>query len=76
MPGNHDHELIAPALEAARLDVGRAAAARGQFDPATGALPRRVAERIGGAEVVARLPGRVGCATTCTPPTATTSTCT
>jgi len=56
VPGNHDYQLVAPALDAARLD-GDALAAEGTFDPATGELARRVASLMPDTEVVLAYPG-------------------
>ena len=76
VPGNHDHELVAPALEAARLDDAGSAGAGGQL---LARHRRAVAARR---RPHVRAPRwcwptpACGCATTCTPPTATTSTCT
>ena len=57
VPGNHDHELIAPALDDARLRSPPPLATAAEFDPAVGALSRAVAERIGGAAVSLAYPG-------------------
>ena len=56
VPGNHDHQLVAPALDAARLD-GRALTATDTFDTAKGALPQRVAALMPDTEVVLAYPG-------------------
>lgn len=57
VPGNHDYQLIAPALDAARLDSGSPLPIEAAFDPDSGALPRRVAALIGGADVSLAFPG-------------------
>ena len=57
VPGNHDHALIAPALEDARLRSGAPLAVEAEFDPATGALPRAVADLLDGADVTLAYPG-------------------
>jgi predicted phosphodiesterase len=57
VPGNHDYELIAPALDDARLRSGAPLAAEAEYDPGTGALPRAVADLIDGAEVTLAYPG-------------------
>ncbi len=57
VPGNHDHELIAPALDAARLQGDPAPAADASFSAATGELSRRVAELMPRTEVVLTYPG-------------------
>ena len=57
VPGNHDHELIAPALDDARLDSRAPLAAEAEFDPATGPLTRAVAELIDGADMTLAYPG-------------------
>ncbi len=56
-PGNHDHELVAPALEAARLDGAGPLRLEAEFSPKSGELARRVAARMPGAEVVLAYPG-------------------
>jgi UDP-2,3-diacylglucosamine pyrophosphatase LpxH len=57
VPGNHDHELIAPALNDARLRSAAPLASAAEFDPATGPLSRAVADLIEGAEVSLAYPG-------------------
>ena len=57
VPGNHDHELVGPALEGARLDRGGHLSLEGTFDPRDGALSRRVAELMPATEVVLAYPG-------------------
>jgi predicted phosphodiesterase len=56
VPGNHDHELIAPALEAARLASDEPLGTECTFDTGTGALASAVAEMIG-ADVTLAYPG-------------------
>lgn len=55
--GNHDHELVAPALEAARLDGGRALPVEETFDTGHGALSKRLAALMPRTEVVLAYPG-------------------
>lgn len=57
VPGNHDHELIAPALDHERLRSAEPLATATQFDPATGALSGAVAGLIDGADVSLAYPG-------------------
>ena len=57
VPGNHDHELVAPALEAARLDGATSLATEGTFDPAHSPLTARVAAFMPRTEVVLAYPG-------------------
>ena len=57
VPGNHDYELIAPALDDARLRSAEPLPVEAEFDPATGALARAVAELIVGADVTLAYPG-------------------
>ena len=57
VPGNHDYELVAPALDAARLDSGGPLGIGRTFAPDVGALPRRVAELMAGAQVSLGFPG-------------------
>ena len=57
VPGNHDYELIAPALEDARLSSGAPLAAEAEFDPGTGPLAGAVAELVDGADVTLAYPG-------------------
>jgi len=57
VPGNHDHELVAPALEAARLDGATTLPGEGTFDPAHGPLAARVAALMPRTEVVLAYPG-------------------
>lgn len=57
VPGNHDYELVAPALDAAQLDSGGPLGLAGVFDPGTGALSREVAALMPGAEVSISYPG-------------------
>ncbi len=44
VPGNHDHELVAPALDRARLDGRTSLPLESTFEPGDGELSRRVAE--------------------------------
>ncbi len=57
VPGNHDHELIAPALSDTRLRSPAPLAAAAEFDPATGVLSRALADLIEGADVSLAYPG-------------------
>ncbi len=57
VPGNHDHELIAPALDAARIDDPGPLVPAGSFSPDSGALSRRVAAHMSRADVVLAYPG-------------------
>ena len=58
VPGNHDHELIAPALDDARLrSAGAAGRSRRSTTRPPAPLSRAVAERIDGAEVSLAYPG-------------------
>jgi len=57
VPGNHDHELVAPAVEAARLDVGGPLAPDTRFDPRVPELTRRLTERLAQTDVVLAYPG-------------------
>ena len=57
VPGNHDYELVAPALDAARLQGGPTPAVDASFSAATGELSRRVAELMPRSEVVLAYPG-------------------
>ncbi len=57
VPGNHDHELVAPALDEARLDSGGPLPLEATFGPDTGALARQVAARMPGTELVLAYPG-------------------
>jgi UDP-2,3-diacylglucosamine pyrophosphatase LpxH len=57
VPGNHDHELVAPALDAARLQGDPKPAVDATFSAATGELSRRVAELMPHSEVVLAYPG-------------------
>ena len=56
VPGNHDHQLVAPALDEARLD-GQALAAEGIFETPNGGLARRVAALMPDTELVLAYPG-------------------
>ena len=57
VPGNHDHGLVAPALEAARLDGRPSLAAEGTFDIAHSELMQRVVALMPHTEVVLAYPG-------------------
>lgn len=57
VPGNHDHELVAPALEAVRLDGGAPLAADSRFDPRVPELTRRLAAQLPQTDVVLAYPG-------------------
>lgn len=57
VPGNHDHELVAPALEAARLGGAKTLPAEGTFDVAHGPLAVRFAAHMPRTEVVLAYPG-------------------
>ena len=56
VPGNHDHELVAPALDSRRLD-GRGPLGVEAFFAADQGLARRVAERMPRTEVIIAYPG-------------------
>lgn len=56
-PGNHDHELVGPALDEAQLDGAGPLGVAATFSPASGELSRRVAARMPGAEVTIAYPG-------------------
>lgn len=55
-PGNHDYELVSPALEGARLD-GVALTREGTYATDTGVLSRRVAKLLAPAKVSLAYPG-------------------
>ncbi len=55
-PGNHDYELVSPALEGARLD-GNELPREGTYATGSGALAVRVAELLAPAEVSLAYPG-------------------
>ena len=76
VPGNHDHALAEPWLARLRL-AGEELPAEAEWpvEPGDGAAGR-IAEWMPDVRADARLSRACGCATTCTPPTATTSTCT
>jgi predicted phosphodiesterase len=57
VPGNHDHELVAPALEIARLEGRGPLRAEGVFDVAHSDLASRLAARMPRTEVVLAYPG-------------------
>jgi UDP-2,3-diacylglucosamine pyrophosphatase LpxH len=56
LPGNHDHQLVAPALERARL-AGRAPDLASAYEPAPGDLGHRLAELMPKADVTFSYPG-------------------
>jgi len=56
VPGNHDHQLVAPALERARLAGGTLAIAA-EHPPEPGELAARLAEAMPAAEVAISYPG-------------------
>jgi UDP-2,3-diacylglucosamine pyrophosphatase LpxH len=56
-PGNHDHTLIAPALEQARLDGAEELGAEGVYDAGIGEISRRVAALMPDTEVTLGYPG-------------------
>lgn len=57
VPGNHDYELIAPALEEARLDSGSPLGTATAFPAESGALSRVVAGLLKRSEVSLAYPG-------------------
>ena len=57
VPGNHDYELIAPALEETRLDSGGPLGTAAAFPVESGALSRAVAGLLKGATVSFAYPG-------------------
>lgn len=57
VPGNHDHSLVAPALDAARLNGAASLAPEGTFDPAHSPLASAVAALMPRSEVVLAYPG-------------------
>ena len=57
VPGNHDHELVAPALDRARLDGRTSLPLESTFKPGDGELSRRVAELMPRTEVLLAYPG-------------------
>ena len=57
VPGNHDYELIAPALEEARLDSGGPLGTATAFPAESGTLSRAVAGLVKEAEVSLAYPG-------------------
>ena len=57
VPGNHDHELIGPALDRARLDGRPSLPIEATFGAADGELSRRVAALMPRTEVVLAYPG-------------------
>ena len=56
VPGNHDHQLVAPALERARLAGGTLAVAA-EHPPEPGELAARLAELMPAADVAVSYPG-------------------
>jgi len=57
VPGNHDHQLIAPALDRARLDGDGRLTAAAPFDPSASELAGRVAKRMPESAVELAYPG-------------------
>ena len=57
VPGNHDHELVGPALDGARLDGRAALATEMTFGVGAGELSRRVAALMPRTEVSLAYPG-------------------
>ena len=57
VPGNHDYELVGPALEAARLDGRTSLPAEATFDVARSELAGRVAALMPRTEIVLAYPG-------------------
>jgi calcineurin-like phosphoesterase family protein len=56
-PGNHDHALVAPALEQAALDGDGSLGPEGTYDAGAGELSRRVAALMPDTEVTLAYPG-------------------
>lgn len=56
VPGNHDYELVSPALEAARLDGGHVTR-EGTYETGAGELSLRVADLLAPARVSLAYPG-------------------
>jgi hypothetical protein len=57
VPGNHDHELVGPALDQARLTGGGALAPESSFPPEHSALMRHLSARMPRTELVLAYPG-------------------
>jgi hypothetical protein len=57
VPGNHDHRLVAPALELARLAGGGPLPLTGEYPPAVGDLAARVAALMPDSELTIAYPG-------------------
>ncbi len=57
VPGNHDHQLVSPALERARLNGDGPLPPAASFDLLAGDLASRVAERMPDADVQLAYPG-------------------
>lgn len=57
VPGNHDHQLVAPALERARLHGDGRLALAGEHRPAPGELADAVAALMPGSELTVAYPG-------------------
>jgi len=57
VPGNHDHQLVSPALDRARLDGDGRLPAAAAFDPSASELAARVAARMPKAGVELAYPG-------------------
>ncbi|MGI9080923.1 MAG: metallophosphoesterase [Thermoleophilaceae bacterium] len=57
VPGNHDHELVGPALERARLTGGGTLTSESTFPSDEGVLIRSVAARLPRTELVLAYPG-------------------
>jgi predicted phosphodiesterase len=57
VPGNHDHELVAPGLDRARLDGGGPLPLEATFPADVSELSRRLAEHMPQAEVTLAYPG-------------------
>ena len=57
VPGNHDHQLVSPALDGARLNGDGGLPAAASFDPASSELALRVAARMPKAAVELAYPG-------------------
>lgn len=55
--GNHDHQLVAPALEAARLEGATTLAAEGTFDPAHSPLATHIEALMPRTDLVLAYPG-------------------
>ncbi len=57
VPGNHDYQLVAPALERARLGGGDSLAPAGAYPPEPGELAGRLAELMPRSELAFHYPG-------------------